>query len=77
MIEDKSGVEDLKDGKWRLTAKSGEKDTKTFSLGDNVDKVTDGRCKGILQIGASKITGSEMEVCTISYVTYSGVDIIS
>ena len=29
-IEDKSGVEDSKDGKWTLTAKSGEKTPKAF-----------------------------------------------
>ena len=60
-----------------MIAESSEKDTKTFSLRDNVDRVTDGRCNGILQIGASEITGSEMEVCIGSDVTYSGVDIKS
>ena len=70
-------VEDSEDGKWTLTAGSGEKDTKTFLVPDNVDKVTSGRCKGILKIGASEITRSEMGICTISDVTYSGVDIIS
>ena len=76
-IEEKSEVEDSEDGKWRLTAGSGEKDTKTFLVWDDVDRVTNSRCKGILKIGASKITGSEMEVCTGSDVTYSGVDIKS
>ena len=56
---------------------SGEKDPKSFSLRDNLDRVTDGRCKGILKIGASKVIGSEMEVCTVSDVTYSGVDVKS
>ena len=50
---------------------------KNFSLRDNLDRVTHGSCKGILKIGASEITGSEMGICTISDVTYSGVDIKS
>ena len=60
-----------------MTDESGEKDPKRFSLRDNLDRVTDGRCKGILKIGASKIIGSEMGIHTISDVTYSGVDIKS
>ena len=64
MTKEKCGVADSEDGKWTLTAGSGEKDTKTFSVPNDVDRVTDGRCKGILKIGASEITGSEMEVCT-------------
>ena len=60
-----------------MIVESGEKDPKSFSLGDNLDRVIDGRCKGILKIGASEITGSEMGIYTISDVTYSGVDIIS
>ena len=76
-IEEESGVEDSEYGKWRLIARSGEKDTKTFLVLDDVDRVTDSRCKGILKIGASKIIGSEMGICTISDVTYSGVDIKS
>ena len=67
----------MEDGKWRLTVGSGEKDTTTFSVLDDVDRVTDGRCKGILKIGGFEIIDSEMEVCTISDVTYSGVDIKS
>ena len=39
-IEEKSGVEDSKYGKWRLIAGSGEEDTKTFSIPDDVDRVT-------------------------------------
>ena len=72
-----SGVEYLEDGKWILTDESDEKYPKIFSLRDNLDRVTDGRCKAILKIGAFEIIGSEMEVCTISDVTSSGVDIIS
>ena len=64
-------------GSGRLTVGSGEKDTKTFSIRDDVDRVTDSRCKGILKIGASEITSSEMEICTISDVTYSSEDIKS
>ena len=54
-IEDKSGVEDLEVGKWRLTAGSGEEDTKSFSVPDDVDKVTKGTCTWILKIGACKL----------------------
>ena len=54
-IEDKSGVEYSQDGKWRLTAASGEEDTKSFSILDDVDKVTKDTCMGILQIGACKL----------------------
>ena len=54
-IEDKSGVEDLEYGKWRLTIGSGEEDTKSFSVLVDVDKVTMGTCTGILKIGAWKL----------------------
>ena len=74
-IEEKSGVEDSKDGKWRLTSVSGEEDTKTFSVPDDVDRVTEGRCGGILIIGASKMEGSNMEVCTVGHVTNTDVEV--
>ena len=76
-IEEESEVEDSKDGKWRLTVGCGEKDTKTFSVLDDVDRVIDGKCKGILKIGASEIAGSEMEVCTGSDVIDLGVEVKS
>ena len=64
-------VEDSEDGKWRLRAGSGEEDTKTFSLPDDVDKVTDDSSRGIFKIGASEIAGSDMEVCIAVDVTMS------
>ena len=54
-IEDKSGIEDSEDGKWRLTTGSGEEDTKSFSVPDDVDRVTKGTCTRILKIGACKL----------------------
>ena len=33
-------IEDSEDGMWRLTAGSGEEDTKSFSLPDDVGRVT-------------------------------------
>ena len=54
-IEEKSGVEDSEDGKWRLTARSGEEDTKSFLVPDDVDKVTEGTCTRILKIGACEL----------------------
>ena len=55
MIEEESGVENSEDGKWTLTAGSGEKDTKTFSVPDDVDGVTGDSSRGIFKIGASKM----------------------
>ena len=75
-IEEKSGVEDSKDGKWRLTAGSGEEETKTFSVPDVVDKVTEGRCRVILKIGTFEIAGSDMEVLTAADVIVSWLNSI-
>ena len=74
-IEEKSEFEDLKDGKWRLTAWSGEEDTKTFLVPDDIDTVTEGRCRGILKISASKMVGSDMEFCTSRHVTDTDVEV--
>ena len=48
-------VEDSEDEKWILRARSGEEDTKTFSVPDDVDKVTDDSSRGIFKIGASEM----------------------
>ena len=54
-IEDKSGVEDSEDGKSRLIAESGEEETKSFLVPEDVDRVTEGTCTGILKIGACEL----------------------
>ena len=54
-MEDKSSVEDSKDGKCRFTAASGDEDSKSSSVLDDVDKVTKGTSTGILKIGACKL----------------------
>ena len=54
-IEDKSGVEYSEDGKWILIAGTGEEDTKSFLVPDDVDRVTEGTCTGILKIGACEL----------------------
>ena len=55
--------------------RSGEEDTKIFSVPDDVDRVTEGRCRGILKIGASERVGSDMEVCTSRHVTDIDVEV--
>ena len=74
-IVEKSGVECLEYGKWRLTVGSGEEETKTFSVPDVVNRVTEGRCRGILKIGASEMEGSDIEVCTGGDVTDTYVEV--
>ena len=54
-MEDKSSIEDSKDGKCRLTAASGDEDSKSSLVLDHVDKVTKGTSTGILKIGACKL----------------------
>ena len=55
-----------------MTAGSGEEETKTFSVPDVVDRVTEGWCRGILEIGGSEIAGSGMEVFTaVDVIVYS------
>ena len=48
-VGEKSGVEVSEDGKWMLTAESGEEGIKIFSILDDDDRVTEGSCKGILK----------------------------
>ena len=57
-----------------MIAGSGEEETKTFSVPDVVGRVTEGRCRGILKIGAFEIAGSDMEVCTAVDVTMSSLN---
>ena len=47
-----------------LTAVSGEKGIKIFSILDYNNRVTKGRCKGILINGASIVAGCSMGVFT-------------
>ena len=56
-VEEKSGVEFSEDVKWMLTAGSGEEGIKTFSILDDDDRGTKGRCKRILKIGVSVVAG--------------------
>ena len=42
---------------------------------DDVERVTEGRCRGILIIGASEIVDNNMEVCTAGHVTDTGVEV--
>ena len=57
-----------------MTAGSGEEDTKTFSVPVVVGRVTKGRCRGIMKIGAFEIASSDMEVCTVADVTVSSLN---
>ena len=54
-MEDKGSVEDSKDGKCKLIAASGDEDSKSSSVLDDVDKVTKGTYARILKIGAWKL----------------------
>ena len=47
-----------------LTDESGEESIKTFLVLDDDDRVIEGRCRGILKIGASVVVGYNTGVCT-------------
>ena len=59
----KSVVEVLENGKCMLTAESGEEGIKIFLGLDDDDRVNEGRCRGILNNGASVVAGCRMGVC--------------
>ena len=46
-----------------LTDGSGEEGIKTFLVLDDDERVTEGRCRGILKIGASVVVGFNMGIC--------------
>ena len=58
-----------------MIARSGEEDTKTFLVPDDVDRVTEGRCRGFLIIGASEMEGCNMEFFTAGHVIDIDVEV--
>ena len=58
-----------------LTDGSGGESTKTFSLLDDDERVTEGRCRGILKIGASVVAGCNTGVCKGEYLINIDVEV--
>ena len=58
-----------------LIAESGEEGIKIFSGLDDNNRVTEGRCKGILKNDASVVASCSMGVCTEAYVIDTDVEV--
>ena len=58
-----------------LTDGSGGESTKTFSLLDDDERVTEGRCRGILKIGAFLVASCNMRVCRGEHLTNTNVEV--
>ena len=58
-----------------LTDGSGEESIKNFLVLDDDDRVTEGRCRGILKIGAYVVASCNIEICRVEDVIDTNVEV--